>query len=134
MPGAQIRWLTSHSPTSASSSANVSTNLRSMSLRDRIDDDGSAVGHDLAHGLAHLRGVEAHHHDGIGLHQARILDHPVDRVAPRFLEHLGVFHDLTAGEGAQAGHDVASETAAAHDDAEDLALGFPDSMPGDIFG
>src|ERR1035437_6230288 len=34
----------------------------------RLDDPGSAVGHDLAHARAHLGGVEAHHVQGVGPH------------------------------------------------------------------
>jgi hypothetical protein len=55
-------------------------------------------------------------------------------MAPGFLEHLGVLDDFATRERAQSRHDIASQPAAAHDNAEDLALGFPDPVTGNIFG
>src|SRR5207248_7603923 len=42
-------------------------------------DDRSSVGHDLRHGAADLAAVEAHADHGIGPHQRRVGDHPVER-------------------------------------------------------
>src|SRR5215472_5728348 len=76
-----------------------------------LEDHGRAVGDDLAHGLADLGGVEAHHDDAVGPHGGGVLDQPVDRLAAGLLEELGVFVDLAAHDGAEAGHDVAAEPA-----------------------
>src|SRR5713226_9436975 len=65
-----------------------------------LEDDGRAVGDDLAHGLADLRRIEAHHDDGIGAHGGGVPHQTVDRLAPRFLEQAGIFVDLAADDGA----------------------------------
>src|SRR5205085_9873331 len=59
--------------------------------------------------------------------------HAVDRVATRLLQQLGVFLDLAATQGAQARHDVAAQAAAAHDQAEDLALRLDHLITGNVF-
>src|SRR5262249_28007401 len=114
--------------------AMTSSTARSTSLAQRVEDHRGAVGDDLAHRLPDLGGVEAHHHDRVRLHEGRILHHAVDRVAARFLEELRVLGDLAADQRAQSRHDVAGEAAAAHDDAEDLALDLTHAVPGDVFG
>jgi hypothetical protein len=54
-------------------------------------------------------------------------------MAARFFQQLGVLRNLAAAERAQAGHDVAADAAAAHHHAEDLALGLPHAVAGDVF-
>ena len=79
-------------------------------------------------------GIEAHHQDRVGPHHRGVLHHPVNCVAARLLQHLGVFADLAADDAAQAGHDVAAEAAAAHGDAEALAERLAHVVAGDRFG
>src|SRR6266550_812401 len=93
-------------------------------LRDRLrrrvglHNDRRAVGDDLGHVAGHLAAVEAHRDDRVGAHQRGVLDEPVQRLAPRVLEQLGVLVDLTPGEGAQTRDEVAREAAAADDEPE----------------
>src|SRR5271170_7442385 len=49
-----------------------------------------AVGHDLAHGLADLGGIEAHHDDAVPTHGGGVADKPVDGMAAGFLEKLRI--------------------------------------------
>src|SRR5579872_5486890 len=56
----------------------------------RLDDPGGAVGHDLAHGPAHLGRVEAHHGHGVGPHGGGVLNHAVQGLAPGILVGLDV--------------------------------------------
>src|SRR6185312_16522373 len=93
---------------------------------------GGTVGHDLAHHLADLVGVEAHHDDGVGAHGLGVLHHAVHGVAARFLQQGGVFDDLAAHDGTQAGHDIAAEAAAPHHHPEHLALHFLDAIADDV--
>src|SRR5580693_19176 len=79
------------------------------SIAGRLDDRRGAIGHDLAHRLSHLGGIETHHDDGIRTHRGRVAHHAVDGLAPRLFEQLRVFVDLAA------------DPARAHHDAEDLA-------------
>src|SRR6476620_9727290 len=81
------------------------------------DNDGRAVGHDLGHGLADLGRVEPERDDRVRAHECRVLDHPVECLAPGVLEQLGVLVDLAAHDRAEAGREVAREAAAAHDEA-----------------
>src|SRR3954451_10395834 len=102
----------------APSAARPSRNspMRSMRSGRRLglQDHGRAIGDDLAHGLADLRGIEAHHDDGIGTHGRGILDHPVDGMAPRLFQQSRIFMDLAADDGAKPGDDIAPDTPAAH--------------------
>ena len=67
---------------------------------------------------------------GVRAHRRRVLHQPVDRAAPRLFEELGIFVDLPADDRAQPGHNVAAETAAAHDDAKALAYVWTTRWPG----
>src|SRR6185295_3288898 len=87
----------------------------------RHEDDGRAIGDDFAHALAHFGGIEAHHDDGVRAHGGGVAHQPVHSLAPGLLEQLRVFVDFTAGDRTQAGHDIAADAAASHDDAESLA-------------
>src|SRR5690242_12596159 len=98
-----------------------------------LDDHCRAVRHDLAHGLADLGRVEAHHHHRVGTHRLCVLHHAVGGVAAGFLQHLGVFVDLAADDGTQARHHVAADSAAAHHQPEHLSLGFGDLVAGHVF-
>src|SRR5690348_7681819 len=106
----------------------------STTLRGRFQHHRGAVGDDLAHGLADLRRIEAHHDHRVRAHRLRIGGQAVNCVPARFLEHLRVFVDFAADEGPQPGHHVSANAAAAHDHAEDLAFGFPDAMAGNTLG
>src|SRR5208282_621757 len=82
-----------------------------------------AVGDDLAHRIADLGAVVAHHQDGVRAHRGRVLDQPIERMAARLLEQLRVFVDFAADDRSQPSNDVAAEPAAADDDTETLAKG-----------
>jgi hypothetical protein len=70
-----------------------------------------AVGHDLAHGRAHLGGVKPHHGHGRSRHGGRVLDHAVKRLAPRILVEPDVGDNLAADEALEEGGDVAADEA-----------------------
>src|SRR5437588_9550565 len=99
-----------------------------------LDDRGCAISHDLGHCLAHLRGIEAHHHDRIGAHGSSVLDHPVDRVAAGILDEACVLDDLATAECTKARQDVAAQAAASHHDSEHLAESLLDLITGRAFG
>src|SRR5579885_367594 len=99
----------------------------------RLQDDGRAISDDLAHGLADLRGIETHHDHAVGPHGRGVLDHAVDRLAPRFLQRAGVFVDLATDDRAQPGHEIAADAAAAHDHPEALSLDLSYPLPRDAF-
>src|SRR5579862_4251545 len=120
-------------PTNARIAVTTMRTVRSISGRG-LEHHGSSIGNDLTHRLADLGRVEAHHDDGVGMHEARVTDHPVHGVTPRLLEELGVLGDLAADDGAQARHDVTAESAAPHDDADHLALHLANPLPGHILG
>ena len=106
-------WLASRS-NSCSRSASLS---RTPPARTRFDLDRGAVGHDLGELLADLRGVEAHGDDRVGPHQPGVVDHPVDRMAPRVLQQLGVLGDLAAPQRLERRAHAAGEAHAADDQA-----------------
>src|SRR6266446_10132872 len=85
-----------------------------------LNDRRGPIRDDFRHRLTKLRGVEAHHDDRIGAHGARVLDHAVNRVAACVLDEARVLDDLAAPDRPQAGHDVAAQAAAAHNDPEHL--------------
>jgi len=95
--------------------------------------DGGSVGDDLAHCLADLGRVEAHHYYGVCAHRRRIAHEPVDRLASGLLKQLRVFVDFAAYDGAKAGHDVAAKSSRAHDDAESLTERLPRAMSRNVF-
>ena len=85
-------------------------------------DDGRAVGHDLGHRLADLRRVEPDEMTAfapISVAFWTIRSSAWRRVSSRSCR---VLVDLAAHDRAEAGREVAREAAAAHDEAEDLAL------------
>src|SRR6266702_1017351 len=57
------------------------------------DDDRGAVRHDLGQALPDLRRIEAHADDGVGAHDAGVLDHAVHSVAPAVFQQFGVLSD-----------------------------------------
>src|SRR5450759_705284 len=99
-----------------------------------LDQRRRAVGDNLGHGLAYLRGVESHHHNSVRAHRPRVLDHAIHRVAARVLDEARVLDDLATAERAQAGHDVSAEAPAAHHNAEHLAKGLLHLVAGRAFG
>src|SRR3974390_3355199 len=107
------------------------TVIRPLRIGSRLKDHGRSVRHDLAHRLADLGGIEAHHNDAIGAHCRRVAHEAVDRMPARFLEELRIFMDLAPDERAQARPDVASDPARAHDDAKALAQGLFHAVPCD---
>src|SRR5271163_3432862 len=98
-----------------------------------LENHGRAIGHDLAHGLADLGGIEAHHDDAVGAHSGRVLHEAVDGLAAGLFQELRIFVDLAAHDGAQARHDVAGDPARADDDAKDLAQRLFGVIAGDAF-
>ena len=101
-----------------------------VALGVRGDDDRGPVGDDLAHRARQLGAVEAHREDGVRAEQRRVLDEPVEGLAAGVLEQARVLVDLAAAERAEAGHQVAAETAAADDEPEDHPLALDDAMAG----
>src|SRR6516164_2374546 len=92
---------------------------------------GGAIGDDLAHGLADLGGIEAHHDDGVSAHGGCVLHHAVHGMAPRLLQQSRVFMDLAADDGAKPRHEIAADAAAAHHNTEALPLHLPNSLSRD---
>src|ERR1700741_1015962 len=72
----------SASPRTKSAPLPISNALRSM-IRLGLDNDGGAVGHDLAHRAADLGRIEAHHHHCVRAHRGRVRHHAVDGLTPR---------------------------------------------------
>src|SRR5215471_20162819 len=66
--------------------------LRSMPIG--LNDDRCTISHDFAHGLAHLRRIEAHHDHGIRAHGGCVSNHPIDRLSACLLQELRVFVDF----------------------------------------
>jgi hypothetical protein len=54
-------------------------------------------------------------------------------MAASFLEQGGVFLDLAAEERAQSRSQIASKSAAPHDDSEALTLDLANTVTGDVF-
>src|SRR5580698_837088 len=100
----------------------------------RLEHYGGPVGHDLAHGLSDLRGVETHHDNAVAAHGGCVLDEAVDGLAARLFEELGVFVDLAADQRAQACDDIAAQPAGADDDAKNLTQSLLHLIAGDPFG
>src|ERR1700674_3583884 len=115
-------------PTAITNHRNTSSTLV------RNDDDRCTISNDFAHGLAHFRGIEAHHDDGVGTHDGRVAHHPIDRLPASLLQQLRIFVNLAAGDRAQSGHDVAADAAAPHHDSKALSDGFLHTMPRNMFG
>src|SRR6516165_7666821 len=99
-----------------------------------LDDPGGAIGHDLAHGQAHLGGVEAHHGNGVRAHGGRVLHHAVERLAPRILVELDVGADLAADEALEEGGDVAADAPGPDGEPEYLADRLHHPRVWDVFG
>src|SRR6516162_8934809 len=121
-------------PRPAASAARPRTKSPTRSMasgRLLLQHHGGAIGDDLAHGLADLGGIEAHHDDGVGAHGRRVLHHAVDGVAPRLLQQSRVFMDLAADDGAKPRDDIAADAAAAHHDTEALPLHLPNPLSRD---
>ena len=70
---------------------------------------------------------------GVGAHRGGVSHEPVDRMATRLFEQLGVFVDFAADDRAQPGHDVAAEPAAAHDNPKALTFNLGHPVTADIF-
>ena len=88
--------------------------LRGASSADAIEGHRGAVGDDLGELLTDLGGVEADGDRSVGTEQARILDHPIDRVPATVLEQLGVFGYLAAAKRLERCGDAAGESHAAN--------------------
>jgi hypothetical protein len=94
---------------------------------------GRSVRHDLAHCLTDLRRIESHHDNGIGVHETRVADHPVDSMTPGLLEQLCVLGNFATDDRAQSSHDIPAKPAAPHYQTEDLTLDLDHAMSGHIF-
>ena len=103
-------------------------------IMDRFDHGRRAVSDDFAHGVTDLRAIVAHHQDGVGAHRGCVLDKPVQGVAARLLEQLGIFVNFAADDGPQPGDQIAAQPSAAHDHPETLSERLNGAMSGDIFG
>lgn len=79
--------------------------------------------------LSTFRGVETHHHDGVGTHGCGTLHHAIDRVTSGVLQQPSVRMNLSTTEGFEDGHTVATEATATHDHSIHLSQGFVHPIP-----
>lgn len=94
---------------------------------------GRAVRDDFRHVVGDFRRIVAHHGNGIGAHGLGILHEAIECVAARLFEHRGILRYLAAEQRAQRCNDIYSQSAAANNEAEDLAECLRRFAAGDIF-
>src|SRR5690606_23120266 len=105
-----------------------------LGLAERADDDGGAVGADLAEGLRDVAGVEPHADDGVRAALLRLPHHPRHHLLAGGVDELSVLLDLAAPDRPEARDEVLADVGAADGHPHHLAEHGVDAVSGDLVG